>query len=151
MISGVKTKKLKIHPDERGRVMEILRSDDEIFEKFGQVYLTTTYPSVVKAWHLHKVQTDSICCLRGMIKLVLYDGRIGSRTLGEINEFFIGEHNPSLIQIPKQVYHGWKCVSEEEALIINTPTHPYNPEKPDEYRLPYDTELVPYGWGIKMG
>jgi len=151
MISGIKTKKLKIYPDERGRVMETLRSDDEIFKKFGQVYLTTTYPSVVKAWHLHKVQTDSICCLRGMIKLVLYDGRIDSRTLGEINEFFIGEHNPILIQVPKQVYHGWKCVSEEEALIINTPTHPYNPEKPDEYRLPYHTELIPYDWGIKMG
>ena len=48
MIDGVKTKKLRVIPDERGRLMEILRRDDEIFEKFGQVYLSSTYPGVVK-------------------------------------------------------------------------------------------------------
>jgi len=151
MIQGIKIKQLKIYPDERGRVMEILRKDEDIYKDFGQVYLTTTYPSVVKAWHLHKIQTDSVACVKGMIKLVLYDGRLDSPTLGEVNEFFIGEHNPVLIQIPKEIYHGWKCVSSEEAFIINAPTHPYNTNAPDEYRLPYDTELIPYDWKIKMG
>lgn len=151
IIQGVKIKKLEIHPDERGRVVEILRNDEDLYQGFGQVYLTTTYPQVVKAWHLHKVQTDSVCCLKGMIKLVLYDGRVDSPTLGEVNEFFIGTHNPVLIQIPKEIYHGWKCISPDEALIINVPTHPYNIEKPDEYRLPYNTELIPYDWRIKMG
>jgi len=136
MIAGVQVKKLNIHPDERGRVMEILRQDDELYQNFGQVYLTTTYPQVVKAWHLHKIQTDYICCVQGMIKLVLYDGRLHSPTLGEVNEFFIGEHNPILIKIPKEIYHGWKCIAKKEAFIINIPTHPYNPAKPDEYRLP---------------
>ena len=31
VIDGVKTKKLKVIPDERGRLMEMLRCDDEIF------------------------------------------------------------------------------------------------------------------------
>ena len=48
MIEGVKVKKLKVIPDERGRLMEILRNDDECYEKFGQVYMTTNYPGVVK-------------------------------------------------------------------------------------------------------
>ena len=39
--------------DERGRLMEMLRCDDPIFKGFGQVYLTTAYPGVVKAWHYH--------------------------------------------------------------------------------------------------
>lgn len=151
MIQGIKIKQLKIYPDERGRVMEILRNDEDLYQGFGQVYLTTTYPCVVKAWHLHKIQTDSIACIQGMIKLVLYDGRLDSPTLGEVNEFFIGAHNPILIQIPQEIYHGWKCISETEALIINVPTHPYNANAPDEYRLPYDTELIPYDWQIKMG
>ncbi len=38
-IEGVSVKKLSPIPDERGRVMEILRRDDEIFRDFGQVYL----------------------------------------------------------------------------------------------------------------
>ncbi|MCX7972949.1 MAG: dTDP-4-dehydrorhamnose 3,5-epimerase, partial [Candidatus Aminicenantes bacterium] len=40
MIEGVKIKKLRVIPDERGRLMEILRADEEIFVRFGQVYMT---------------------------------------------------------------------------------------------------------------
>ncbi|RLD16585.1 MAG: dTDP-4-dehydrorhamnose 3,5-epimerase [Caldiserica bacterium] len=151
MIEGVKIKKLRVIPDERGRVMEILRNDDEIFEKFGQVYLSTVYPGVVKAWHYHKIQDDFVCCLKGMIKLVLYDARENSKTKGEIMELFIGEHNPLLVKIPKGVYHGWKGISENEAYVINVPTEVYNYENPDEYRVdPYKND-IPYDWKRKDG
>ena len=151
MIHGVKTKSLKVIPDERGRVMEILRADDELFQKFGQVYVTTTYPQVVKAWHYHKIQTDHIVAVRGMIKLVLYDPREDSPTKGEINEFFIGTHNPLLVQVPKGIYHGWKCISEEEAIIVNIPTEVYVYSAPDEYRLPPHGTDIPYDWSRKDG
>jgi len=151
MIEGVKTKKLKVIPDERGRLMEIFRCDEEIFEKFGQVYLSTTYPGVVKGWHYHKIQTDNIACVHGMLKLVLFDDREGSATKGEVNEFFIGEHNPMLVQVPKGVYHGWKCVSQEEALVINCPTEAYDYTKPDEYRLDPHRNEIPYKWERKDG
>ena len=150
MIEGVKTKKLRVIPDERGRLMEILRCDEEIFEKFGQVYVTTTYPGVIKGWHYHKVQTDNVAVVHGMVKLALYDAREGSPTKGEVNEFFLGIHNPMLVQIPKGVYHGWKCIGQEEAVVVNSPTEPYNYEKPDEYRVPFDSPSVPYDWEIKM-
>jgi len=112
MIKGVKVKKLKVMPDERGRLMEILRADDEVFEKFGQVYMTTAYPGVVKAWHYHKNQADNMAVVKGMMKIVLYDNRKSSSTRGEVNEFFVGEHNPILITIPREVYHGFKCISD---------------------------------------
>ena len=41
LIHGVQVKPLKVIPDERGRLMEVLRSDDPLFERFGQVYVTT--------------------------------------------------------------------------------------------------------------
>jgi len=151
MIKGVKIKKLKVIPDERGRLMEILRCDDEIFEKFGQTYMTTNYPGVVKAWHYHKKQTDNVCCLKGMIKIALYDAREGSPTKGELNEFFVGEHNPCLVVIPNGVYHGWKCISETESIVISAPTEPYNYKEPDEYRLPPDTKEIPYDWILTPG
>jgi len=151
MIDGVKVKKLKVVPDERGRLMEILRNDDTIFLQFGQVYMTTTYPTVVKAWHLHKIQTDNVAVVRGMLKLVLYDPREDSPTKGEVNEFFIGEHNPILVQIPPEVYHGWMCISEQEAIVVNCPTEVYNREKPDEYRLPPHENTIPYQWSRKDG
>lgn len=152
MIDGVKTKKLRLIPDERGRLMEILRSDDaEFFEKFGQVYMTTTYPQVIKAWHLHKIQTDNIVCVKGMIKLVLADLREDSPTYNEIQEFFIGEHNPTMVQVPNNVYHGWKCISETEAMVINVPTKEYDYSNPDEHRLAYDAETIDYDWSVKHG
>ena len=151
MIEGVKQKKLRVIPDERGRLMEILRADDELFLKFGQVYMTTAYPGVVKGWHYHKKQVDNFVVVKGMIKLVLYDPREDSPTHGEINEFFLGEHNPTLIQIPKLVYHGFKCVSEQEAICINCPTEVYNYEKPDEYRIEPHTREIPYEWERKGG
>ena len=111
MIEGVAVKRLRLIPDERGRLMEILRCDEDMFVRFGQVYMTTTYPHVVKAWHYHKKQDDFIACVKGMLKLVLYDEREGSSTRGEINEFFLGDHDPLLVKVPRMVYHGWKCIS----------------------------------------
>jgi len=151
MIEGVETKRLRVIPDERGRLMEILRSDDPIFSKFGQVYMTTTYPHVVKAWHAHQFQDDHVVAVSGMIKLVLYDPREDSPTHGEINELFIGEFNPLLVRIPRKVMHGWKCISETEAMIINVVTEPYNYEHPDEIRIdPHDND-IPYRWDRKDG
>jgi len=151
MIHGVKIKKLTVRADERGRLMEILRSDDEIFTAFGQVYVTTAYPGVVKAWHYHKVQTDNLAVVKGMMKIALYDPRDNSPTNGQVDEFFIGEHNPAVIQVPNLVYHGFKCVSEEEAIVINCPTEAYNYAEPDEYRVdPHDND-IPYDWARKDG
>ena len=146
MINGVKVKKLKVIPDDRGRLMEILRKDDDIFERFGQVYMTTAKPGVVKSWHYHKKQDDNFTCVHGKIKLVLYDARKKSPTYKEINEFILGMEEPILVRIPKLVYHGFKCVSDCEAIVINTPTKAYDHKRPDEYRIdPYDND-IPYDW-----
>ena len=78
MIEGVKIKKLKVIPDERGRLMEMLRADDDLFMRFGQVYMTTAYPGAVKAWYYHKKQVDNFVVVKGMMKVVLFDGRESS-------------------------------------------------------------------------
>src|SRR5688572_8227746 len=148
-IQGVRTKPLQVIPDERGYLMEILRADDaELFTKFGQVYLSATYPGVVKAWHYHERQVDNFACVAGMVKLVLVDTRPDSPTKGAINEFFIGMQNPTLVQVPNLVYHGWKCISPEVALVVNTPTEPYNYAQPDEYRVDAH-DALPYDWSRK--
>lgn len=161
MIDGVMTKELRVIPDERGRLMECLRSDDELFIRFGQFYVTTTYPGIVKGWHLHDRQWDNIVCVRGMLKLVLFDGRgaagdaaaVGhapSPTAGELMELFIGEHRPLLVRVPPGVWHGWKCVGTEEAYVVNAPTEVYVHDAPDQRELPPDTPAIPYDWGVRL-
>ncbi len=150
-IQGVSVKPLRVIPDERGWLMEILRCDDPIFTRFGQLYCTTAYPGVVKAWHYHEKQTDNFTCIHGMMKVVLFDGRPASPTYQTIWELFIGEKNPALITVPPRVYHGFKAIGPETAFFINVPDHPYRSEKPDEYRLPPDTGEIPYDWGLTPG
>jgi len=152
MINGVKIKKLTIHKDERGSLMEIFRCDDELFKKFGQVYYTTANPGMVKAWHYHKKQTDNFTCIKGTMRLVLYDDRKDSKTKGELMELLIDKKNPILVSIPPEVYHGFESATEEEAMAINIPTLPYNAKNPDEYRLPFNTEKIKFKWkGTKGG
>lgn len=150
LIDGVGTKTLRLVPDERGWLMEILRVDDALFDRFGQVYVSGTYPGVVKAWHYHERQIDHFACVAGMIKLVLIDTRDGSPTRDRVNEFFIGSQNPTLVRIPNLVHHGWKCISCEPSLVVNVPTEPYRYDDPDEYRLAPHGAL-PYDWARKDG
>ena len=149
MIQGVKIKRLKPNADERGYLQEILRSDEDFFEEFGQIYVSLNYPGVVRAWHYHKKQDDFITVVKGMAKIVLYDQREDSPTKGEVDEFFVGEHNPILIRIPRLVMHGYKTIGAEACLLINLPTNCYKREEPDEHRIhPHDND-IPYDWGLK--
>ncbi len=147
MINGVKVKKLNVVKDDRGRLMEILRADDDLFEKFGQVYMTTAYPGVVKAWHYHKLQTDNFTCIKGKMLLGLYDSRKDSPTFGQVQRFEISLDEPILVQIPKDVFHGFKCMGREEAVVINVVTRPYDRKTPDEYRVSAMDKSIPFDWG----
>lgn len=151
MIEGVKVKRLKVISDERGFLMEMLRDDDEFFQKFGQVYLSVVYPGVVKGWHYHRKQTDHFVFVKGMAKVALYDMREDSPTKGEVNEFFMGEQNPILLVIPPLVLHGMKGVGTGPAYLVNTPTEHYIYEKPDEFRIPAHDPSIPYDWSRKDG
>jgi len=151
MIYGVETKELHPKADERGYLMEMLRSDDPIFEGFGQSYVALNYPGVIRAWHYHKEQTDLWVCVRGMIKVGLYDPRADSPTKGEASTIYLGEQSNLLLKIPPLVYHGYKTVGVESSLLINFPTKPYNREQPDEYRVPFDSPEISFDWEIKVG
>lgn len=151
LIEAVGIRRAKVIPDERGRLGEIFRADDPWFERFGQVYFTTTYPGVVKAWHYHKKQTDHFYVIKGMLKVALYDERKDSPTYGTVNELYLGEHCPGLVRIPPGVQHGWMCVSESEAYIVNVVSEPYNYAQPDEFRTPPHDNHIPYDWARKDG
>ncbi len=151
MIEGVRTKSLRLIPDDRGYLMEILRDDDDLFMGFGQCYVSATYPGIVKAWHAHEVQTDTFCCVSGTVKVGLWDGREDSPTYGETNAFVIGELNRTAVQIPPGVWHGWVCLGTELSVVLNVPTEHYNYDQPDELRRPWDDPEIAFEWHVKGG
>jgi dTDP-4-dehydrorhamnose 3,5-epimerase len=151
VIEGVQVKRLAKQVDERGYLMELLRRDDEIFEGFGQAYVALNYPGVVRAWHYHKKQDDHLVVVKGAVKVALFDAREDSPTQGQVEEFFLGEGNDIVLKIPRGVMHGYKTVGTEPSLLLNFPSEPYDQQQPDEYRLPWNSDRIPYDWDIKMG
>ena len=152
LIDGVVVKELKVIPDDRGYLMECMRCDDPFFEKFGQVYISAVYENVVKGWHFHRRQTDHVVCVKGMIKLAIYDTRDGSPTREVLNVFHVGDQDPKLVTIPKGCYHGWMGIAPGLSLVMNCPTEAYCYDDPDEERLPaHDNGVIPYEWSRKDG
>ena len=74
-IEGVKIIKKNQIIDDRGKVMHMMRNDDENFKKFGEIYFSSVNPKFIKAWHLHKKMTLNYVAVYGKVKLVLYDDR----------------------------------------------------------------------------
>ena len=118
MIEGVRIKRLKVIPDERGFLMEMMRDDDEFFQKFGQVYLSVVYPGVVKGWHYHKKQTDHFVFVKGLATVVLYDDREGSRTRGEgITAWTTGDRKAIAVERTCGAQVGFSEAIEEQRFV----------------------------------
>lgn len=151
LIEGVLVRQLKIIPDQRGHLTEIMRRDWPEFMNFAQCYATACYPGVYKAWHYHKKQWDHFACLLGMARVVLYDARPDSPTAGKINVFHMGNLNPVMLRIPPLVCHGFTAEGGQTALIVNFPTELYNYTDPDEFRVSYNDPSIPYDWELRHG
>lgn len=152
MIDGVLIRPLQWHSDQRGSLAELVRADDaELMSvPFGQVYVTTLYSGVVKGWHLHRDQWDRMTCLRGRVMLGLVDARPGSPTEGEQMRIMMGDRNFVLVRVPAGVWHGLKNIADEEAMVLNVVSHPFNAADPDEVRLAPHGEL-PFDWERRDG
>lgn len=149
MIEGVKIKELEVHQDDRGILMELLRSDESLLEKFGQTTFTIAYPGVIKAFHWHHKQDDFWFVAAGSAQIVLYDRRPKSKTKGKTQVIYANPDNRVLIKIPRGVVHGYKVLGSEPLLLFYHTTSPYNPKKPDEERIAYDDPEIGFDWQTK--
>ena len=149
MIQGVSIRSLKQIPDERGKVMHMLRYDDPWFEKFGEIYFSVVYPEVIKGWHLHKIMTLNYAVVSGTIKLVLYDDREDSPTRGEVQEIFTGEDAYALITIPPNVWNGFKGIGVKPAIVANCATTPH--DSAEIIRMDPFSSNIPYDWNLRHG
>jgi len=149
-IDGVVVKDLRRVVDDRGWLMEIFRSDWPEFQKFGQTYLTTCKPGIIKGWHYHKLQTDHFVVIKGNALVALYDGRESSKTKGTVQEVEIWEKAPKFVKIPPVVYHGFTPIDANEIWVVNTPTELYDYKNPDEHRLEWNDPTIGYMWRRKV-
>lgn len=144
VIEGVEVVPLRRIPDERGTVYHMLRDSDPHFRGFGEVYFSSVYPGVVKAWKNHRRVTVNYACPHGRVKVVLWDDREDSTTRDGLMEVFLGPDHHALVVIPPGVWSGFQGMSRPVALVANCATEVHDPE--EFRRLPSDTDRIPYRW-----
>ena len=144
LIEGVILRKLVIHKDGSGTLVETLRRDwNDVFDEkelnFAMQYISVTPPGEIRdsdKWHVHKSQKDRFICVSGKIVTALYDPREGSKTKNALNLFLMGPEKKEemlMVVIPQDVYHGFMVVSKEPGYLLNFPTQLYTGE--DEGRI----------------
>ncbi|OUV61464.1 MAG: dTDP-4-dehydrorhamnose 3,5-epimerase [Candidatus Pelagibacter sp. TMED128] len=144
MIKGVKITKLKIIQDDRGKVMHMLRKDSEVFKNFGEIYFSTIYFDKIKAWHLHKESTLNYTCVKGKVRLVLFDDRSDSLSKGSIQEIILSPNDYNLVTIPNNIWNGFKGLDKDESIIANCLDMPHNEN--EMVRIdPFD-KTIKYNW-----
>ena len=133
------------HADARGSVVELFdprwgwHRDPIVF-----VYTFTIRPGMVKGWGLHAEHEDRYFILFGEMEVVLYDERPGSPTEGLVATVVLSEHRRRLMNIPAGIWHADHNIGEKDVVVVNFPTIQYDHSNPDKYRLPLDTDRIPY-------
>ena len=143
--AGVTVRDVITQVDERGTVCEMFdprwnwHPDPLVF-----AYTFSLRPGMVKGWGMHHGHDDRYFILFGELLLVLYDARPDSATRGLIAKLPMSEYRRQLVNIPAGVWHANQNIGNKDVVVVNFPTAPYNHAHPDKYRLPLDTDKIPY-------
>jgi dTDP-4-dehydrorhamnose 3,5-epimerase len=142
---GVSFHDVTTHVDERGSLVELY---DLRWGWHGAplvfAYAFTIRPGMIKGWAVHEKHDDRYFIMSGEIEVVLYDEREGSATKGLVAKVVMTEYRRRLMSIPIGVWHAVRNIGSKDAMAINFPTTPYEHEDPDKFRLPVDTDKIPY-------
>jgi len=146
MIEGVEIVQLRRFNDDGGAMTELGRLTDGSIDglegfQAKQINYSVMEPQAIKAFHLHKRQTDVwFVPPSDKILLVLGDVRQGSKTEGLVKRIVLGDGNSRLIRIPPGVAHGCRnlLASDRSAIIYFVDVQFSTDEHCDEGRLPWD-------------
>jgi len=145
-IDGVQLIELRRHRDDGGSLVELLRLERlraaglEAFD-LAQVSYAVLQPGVVKAFHLHRQQTD-VWFVRpeDRVLVVLVDAREDSPTAMRRMRLLLGDGQAALLRIPPGVAHGCRNLGARSASLIYFTDRQFSadPATCDEGRLPWD-------------
>jgi dTDP-4-dehydrorhamnose 3,5-epimerase len=157
-IEGLEIVPLKRFNDDGGSMTELARLDDGMLQalkgfKALQVNYSVMEPLAVKAFHMHKRQTDVwFVPPSDKLLLVVADARKGSPTEGLVQRIVLGDGNSRLVRIPPGVAHGAKNLrpAAPSVIIYFVDVQFSTDEHCDEGRLPWD-HFGAHVWEVERG
>jgi dTDP-4-dehydrorhamnose 3,5-epimerase len=151
LIPGVQVIPFPLWPDDRGYFLEVCRIGQAGVGGFPpdstQVSAALSLPGTIKAFHIHRLQTDYWVPAAGMFQVALVDLRPHSAAFGRRNTFYVGSLRPWQILIPPGVGHGYKVISQEPGMLVYVTDQTYNPA--DEGRIAYNDPGIYYDWELQ--
>lgn len=149
-IEGVVCQPLKQIDDPRGAILHMLRNDSALYMGFGEIYFSEIKPGVVKAWKRHLKMTQHLVVPVGLVRLVVYDDRLDSRTKGQQLEILMGRPGKyCLVRIQPMLWYGFQGIDRGTSLIANCTDIPHDPEETEG--LDKNTDRIPYQWPDSKG
>jgi dTDP-4-dehydrorhamnose 3,5-epimerase len=151
-MDGVFLQRLAPLADHRGSLMRVLDAREAFWiEPIVYAYEVMIRPGRIKGWGMHEHQTDRYFLGNGHVRVVLYDGRPESASYERIEQFFFTESTPGLLAIPPGVWHADQNWGETVARLLNFPTRPYDPARPDKLRIDPHSGVIPFDWELRDG
>ncbi|ALO25995.1 MULTISPECIES: dTDP-4-dehydrorhamnose 3,5-epimerase family protein [Leptospira] len=145
LLEGIVITSLKEIFDPKGSVLHMIRVDDPEYNGFGECYFSEVNPGSIKAWKIHKKQTQNFTVPSGKIRLILFDPREDSKTKGKVQEIILGRPgNYQRVTIPPRIWYGFTCISEKKAFVANITDIPHDPAESE--RLPEYDPFIPFTW-----
>ncbi|MGH9088528.1 MAG: dTDP-4-dehydrorhamnose 3,5-epimerase family protein [Acidimicrobiales bacterium] len=130
--------------DDRGRTVHVLRADDAVFERFGELSFSWVHPGVVEGWHLHRTATVNYACPVGRVRLALHDARPSSATRDLTRDIELSPDDHWLVTVPPGVWSGFVGRGAGDSMVCNCATHPLDPG--EVVRRPADDATIGYPW-----
>ena len=148
LIDGVRTREVRNIVTANGITTEVFRTDWGICDgTVQQAIHVSLRGGTVSAWHQHRGRWDFIMVVGGHMRIVLHDPRDDSPTRGQVDVFHLSPARPTLLAVPPWVWHGVQNLSTDVSSFVNLFDRPYDYDDPDEWRLPADTDEIPYTFG----
>lgn len=123
-----KIKKLDGHLEERGWLVELLKSN-EIEKPVRQLHITSINSGYVRGNHYHSKRMEWFFVIAGKAKLCLQDIKNKKKIC-----FKLSERDPKVITIFPRIAHGVKNIGKETVYLVSAQSDIYNPKSPDAYR-----------------
>ena len=120
-------KELAQHEDNRGSLVELIRSDE--VGAFNQVYTATIKPNESRGGHYHHNRREWFCVIKGRCVYSMNDV-----ITGEKQDIAVSGDKPTQIGIEPMIWHKIINIGNEDATFVSVISDLYDKNNPDTFK-----------------
>jgi dTDP-4-dehydrorhamnose 3,5-epimerase len=132
---------LKKFENEAGGTWRALRSDDEGYKGFGEIYFTWINSGKTKAWKRHKLTTCNLVVPVGEVLFAVETNELRQN----FETFILGPRTYQRLLIPPGRWFGFYGLAAQPSLVLNTTDLIHDDEECDNAQ----TESFTFDWSKK--